>query len=122
MTISTEDLTGMAEGRHVFGHKDGLELAAELLDFRKGQTYRYIGADGQVVLARDMEDELLATRAKIEAAVGLAVQLENLLSVYSEPDQQLCCDGRMCGCQGATVHQEAEHYAKEALAAWEAAK
>lgn len=66
--------------------------------------------------------ELITARAKLEAAVGLAVQMENLLSVYREPDKQLCCDGRMCGCQGATVYQEAEYYASAALAAWEAAR
>ena len=47
--------------------------------------------------------------------VNLYVQLENLLAVYSEPDKQLCCDGHMCGCQGATEYQQAEHYAKAAL-------
>ena len=34
MSITTEELASMAEGRHVFGHKDGLALAAELITAR----------------------------------------------------------------------------------------
>jgi len=43
--------------------------------------------------------------------------LENLLDAYSKPDDRICCSGHDCGCMGATNHQQAEHYAKEALAA-----
>lgn len=35
-----------------------------------------------------------------------------VISAYDEHDQQLCCDGRECGCQGATVHQAMRHYIK----------
>ena len=56
-----------------------------------------------------------AQTAQVDVMVNLYVQLENLLAVYSEPDKQLCCDGHMCGCQGATEYQQAEHYAKAAL-------
>ena len=41
--------------------------------------------------------------------------LTDLLDVYSKPDDRLCCDGRDCGCMGATVHQQAEYYARAAL-------
>lgn len=34
----------------------------------------------------------------------------HFLNVIAEPDDRLCCDGRECCCQGATKHQEAEHY------------
>ncbi len=33
---------------------------------------------------------------------NLMVQMQNLLMVYSQPDEQLCCGGRECGCMGAT--------------------
>ena len=56
-----------------------------------------------------------AQAAQVDVMVNLYVELENLLAVYSEPDKQLCCDGHMCGCQGATEYQQAEHYAKAAL-------
>ncbi len=36
--------------------------------------------------------------------------IQRLIKVYSEPDQRLCCTGQACGCMGATVQQEAEHY------------
>lgn len=50
-----------------------------------------------------------------EIAKQLAANLENALNVLSEEDERLCCDGRECGCCGATTHQEAVYYAKEAL-------
>lgn len=56
-----------------------------------------------------------AQAAQVDVMVNLYVELENLLAVYSEPDKQLCCDGHMCGCHGATEYQQAEHYAKAAL-------
>lgn len=51
----------------------------------------------------------------IDTLVNLYVQLENLLAVHSKPDKQLCCNGHMCGCQGATEYDQAEHYARAAL-------
>lgn len=59
----------------------------------------------------DMESALLA-------AEELAAMLENCLEVLTKEDGRLCCNGSECGCYGATKHQEAEHYAKEALAAY----
>jgi hypothetical protein len=59
--------------------------------------------------------------AALIAADELAAMLENCLEVLTKEDGRLCCDGRECGCYGATKHQEAEHYAKEALAAYRAA-
>ena len=58
----------------------------------------------------------------LDAADALAANLENCLVVLPKEDERLCCDGRECGCYGATVHQEAEHYAKEALSTYRAAK
>lgn len=52
----------------------------------------------------------------IAAAPDLLLALEELLQAYSEPDRRLCCDGRDCGCMGSTVHQQAEHYARAAMA------
>lgn len=52
----------------------------------------------------------------IAASPDMLVALQDLLLAYSEPDQSLCCDGRDCGCMGSTVRQQAEHYARRAIA------
>lgn len=52
----------------------------------------------------------------IAAAPELLLALDELLEAYSKPDERLCCDGRDCGCMGSTVHQQAEHYARAAIA------
>lgn len=52
----------------------------------------------------------------IAAAPELLLALNELLEAYSKPDERLCCDGRDCGCMGSTVHQQAEHYARAAIA------
>jgi len=52
----------------------------------------------------------------IAAAPNLFQALDDLLEAYSKPDERLCCDGRDCGCMGSTVHQQAEHYARAAIA------
>lgn len=45
----------------------------------------------------------------------LVEALSELMKVYSEPDTEICCNGYHCGCQGASVRQQAEYYAREAL-------
>jgi len=52
----------------------------------------------------------------IAAAPDLLDALSVLLNVYSGPDRALCCDGRDCTCMGSTRYQEAEHYARAAIA------
>lgn len=48
-------------------------------------------------------------------AAGLAEAVE-VLNAYREYDKPMCCDGRECGCQGASVFDTIEHYIR-ALAA-----
>ncbi|TCV66323.1 hypothetical protein [Neorhizobium sp. S3-V5DH] len=62
------------------------------------------------------EDRDISNGRLIAAAPELLLALEELLHAYSEPDRRLCCDGRDCGCMGSTVHQQAEHYARSAIA------
>lgn len=57
-----------------------------------------------------------ANACLIAAAPDLLGALAGLLEAYSKPDERLCCDGRDCGCMGSTVHQQAEHYARAAIA------
>ncbi|EPM0008984.1 hypothetical protein N1H70_000057 [Pseudomonas aeruginosa] len=52
----------------------------------------------------------------IAAAPDLLVSLENLMAVYSQPEDRICCNGVDCGCMGATTYQQAEHYARAAIA------
>ena len=52
----------------------------------------------------------------IAAAPDLLEALENLLDAYSKPDQRMCCIGTDCGCMGATIYDQAEHYARAAIA------
>lgn len=61
-------------------------------------------------------DEHTANANLIAAAPDLLEALENLIDAYSRPDDRICCSGAGCGCMGATLHQQAEHYAKAAIA------
>ena len=71
---------------------------------------------------RDAADRITALEAQVAAADGVATMLENCLEVMKTPDQRQCCDGRECGCQGSTVYDEADFYARQELAAYRAAK
>ncbi len=57
-----------------------------------------------------------ANSTLIAAAPDLHEALIDMRDAYSKPDERLCCDGRDCGCMGSTVHQQAEHYARAAIA------
>lgn len=76
------------------------------------------GMDGGImVAATDLSDPLRFENARlIAAAPELLHALIGLLETYGKPDEQICCSGFECGCLGATVWQEAEHYARAALA------
>ncbi|HEJ1761975.1 TPA: hypothetical protein SLV11_005855 [Pseudomonas aeruginosa] len=52
----------------------------------------------------------------IAAAPDLLESLENLMAAYSQPEDRICCNGVDCGCMGATTYQQAEHYARAAIA------
>ena len=52
----------------------------------------------------------------IAAAPELLEALQNIMDAYSGPDKRICCNGIGCGCMGATAYQQAEHYARAAIA------
>lgn len=88
-------------------------LAAELIaaretlqEWKASQHYSYIGADGKTVKARDLEDEMITARAKLEAAVT-ADQLRKWIDAVGDWD---------VGGEEVMIDMQ------EALAAWEAAK
>lgn len=66
--------------------------------------------DGLLSETKDRLDAALAQVARLRKA------LADLLSAYEQPDRQICCTARDCGCRGATVRDQAEHYARAALA------
>ena len=59
---------------------------------------------------------------KVIAAEELAKAVRDVVTAYAEPDQLICCNGYMCGCRGSSVRDMADHYVREALAAWGAAQ
>ena len=63
-------------------------------------------------LCDPMQDE------RVKRLVGA---LRYLRETYSKPDERMCCNGRECGCYGASLYQHAEHCADEALADYDAA-
>lgn len=72
------------------------------------------GPRGQANAARisyvpEMEAALLV-------AEELASSLEYCLEVLPNQDVLLCCSGNECGCHGVSAHQDATHFALEALA------
>ena len=76
--------------------------------------------DAQRLRADTADADLLRTSDALIAAeqriTEMKAALDNLLDAYSRPDDRICCSGADCGCMGATNHQQAEHYAKEAIA------
>lgn len=92
------------------------------------QDYRPLTEAGGCIIAGVMggstsgpffieEDEEVAANTRLlVAAPDLLEALENLMDAYSEPDDRICCSGTDCGCMGATRYQQAEHYARAAIA------
>jgi hypothetical protein len=83
----------------------------------------------QVDVDPALQARIAAAEAMAEALRNAEVTIQNLINVMGTPDQQLCCNGHMCGCMGATVYQEAKYYAGKdlkaasaSLASWEAGR
>lgn len=90
-----------------------------------GFPCRYFGEEGVWPIAKAMnlhhaDDSaggvMEANARLIAAAPEMLEALQCMIDAYSEPDQQLCCDGQDCGCMGSTVRQLAEHCARAAIA------
>lgn len=60
------------------------------------------------------------TKVRLDAALAQVARLRealaDLLSAYEQPDRQICCNARDCGCRGFTVRDQAEYCARAALA------
>ncbi|WP_176026494.1 hypothetical protein [Brucella intermedia] len=105
-----------------------LELALEAL--KAAEQFIENGFEFGFIRKPDKGDTALETLPKIKAAIhdlqsttaearipvidegfrkGLEAACE-VIDAHSEYDRQMRCDGRECGCYGATVHQSMQHY------------
>lgn len=50
------------------------------------------------------------TSALAEAEKRVAETACDVIDGYHEFDQLYCCDGRMCGCEGQSIHQMMKHF------------
>ena len=75
---------------------------ADAVRHHSGQAYPWPSLDA-AELALDAAIRADAIREAIEHAVAV-------IDAHDEYDQQLCCNGHMCGCQGATVHEVMKHH------------
>lgn len=73
-------------------------------------------------LPADVAEVIRHLTRRVLAAEKLVNALENMISAYSEPDRQLCCDGQHCGCRGGTVRDEADWISCSALTAYREAR
>lgn len=97
-------------------HEDGHDASWAPISTAKGRTLALVVNDDSKRPMDFQEEEMHANANLIAAAPDLLEALENLLDTLSEPDEQICCSGHHCGCLGATKHQQAGYYAKEAIA------
>jgi len=62
---------------------------------------------------RDERDAALAQFDECQRMLGSANsdrdQLAGIVNLLLEPDENVCCDGHQCGCQGAGTHQFAAY-------------
>ncbi len=104
------------------------ELALEAL--RSAEQFIENGFEFGFIRKPDEGDTALETLPKIKAAIrdlqsnaadarplaleeGFRKGLEaacDVIDAHNEYDRRMCCDGRECGCYGATVHQSMQHY------------
>lgn len=74
----------------------------------------------------DIHEPLLEAATEIERlrkhAEALAAHLEWTHEGIErgDLDERMCCDGRMCGCMGASKGDEVLHFGREAIAAYRA--
>lgn len=96
-----------AEENHAYGCRDC------------GLWFDTFNADDAITAwnTRATDTRLSDAEAMAEALERAEVTIQNLINVMGTPDQRQCCDGRECGCMGATVYQEAEYYASKDLKA-----
>lgn len=99
-------------------------LAAELItaretleEWKASQHYSYIGADGKTVKARDLEDELITARAKLEAAERLAAAAERLRQLHQKSLRTADYHNASCQCPRCIDDEIVA-----ALTAWDAAQ
>ncbi|QNQ43009.1 hypothetical protein [Brucella intermedia] len=104
------------------------ELTLEAL--RSAEQFIENGFEFGFIRKPDEGDNALETLPKIKAAIrdlqsnaadarplaleeGFRKGLEaacDVIDAHNEYDRRMCCDGRECGCYGATVHQSMQHY------------
>lgn len=74
-----------------------------------GSTPEAIASSALTAAVPYMQGEVREQALEEGFRKGLEAACE-VIGAHSEYDGQLCCDGRECGCYGATVHQSMQHY------------
>lgn len=100
--------TAMQRDRAIALTEKAQDRQGELMDKLAHEIEAH--AETQAAL-RAMMDDLAEARARADMAFAAGIEAAaGVVEAYSEYDGRLCCDGHMCGCQGATVHETILHY------------
>lgn len=79
--------------------------------FRQSKTLDEAKSIAQADFERRVRECIIAKPVDVAAIRRQAFEDAcDVIDGNGEYDQQLCCNGHMCGCKGATVHQQMKHY------------
>lgn len=80
-------------------------------------TKRLRDEDFTIAPRMEAADTIDALRGRVKVLEGALELACDCADELQRPDSRMCCDGRECGCYGATHHDNARHYLQEARAA-----
>ncbi|HEX7852095.1 MAG TPA: hypothetical protein VF503_00180 [Sphingobium sp.] len=118
--LSVHNYSGI-QGRKLLNLSDGRTVEVAAITIGAGRTMigevRYSSEASGFPTVND-HGEMLANAALFIAAPDLVKAADIALGLIlgGRLYEQQCCDGHMCGCQGSTYADEAEHFLRAALA------